>query len=356
MWGERASTRPIVFAGPSLARLPAPLRERIDLRPPVRRDDLTALLKLPPGRAVIIDGLFGQSLAVTPTECRELLLAGWTLWGASSMGALRASELWSLGMMGVGDIYLMMRSGVVTADDEVAVGYHPDTHEELTASLVHVRAVLSRLERKAPRARRRGRPSRRRAHLLAGAQAAAALVTWAQAGMSPERLESAARWSREPLPSEGPGRGACGAGGEQRTSGHEHERQRHPHRLDLARPAGRPSPAAAPRVVDYFHRNQEHFAPWAPPRPTGYHAESAWRERLAAAQEQQDGRGTSLRLMLLSRTQAGQPVVGDISFHRHRPGAVHGVLPRLPVGPGGRGPGRDARRARRWPSTTSSTR
>jgi hypothetical protein len=139
--------RPIVFAGPSLAHLPAAERARLDVRPPARRGDLEALLQREPGVAVLIDGLFGWSLAVTPTECRELLLAGWTLCGASSMGALRASELWSVGMVGIGEIYTMLRLGHIRADDEVAVAYHPDTHAEISASLVHVRYLLDRAER-----------------------------------------------------------------------------------------------------------------------------------------------------------------------------------------------------------------
>jgi hypothetical protein len=144
--------RPIVFAGPSLAQLPAAERARLDVRPPARRGDLEALLRREsPGVVVLIDGLFGWSMAVTPTECRELLLAGWTLCGASSMGALRASELWSVGMIGIGEIYLMLRLGHIRADDEVAVAYHPDTHAEISASLVHVRYVLDRAERELSR-------------------------------------------------------------------------------------------------------------------------------------------------------------------------------------------------------------
>jgi hypothetical protein len=145
------AARPVVFAGPSLAHLPAAERARLELRPPARRGDLEALLQRErPGTAVLIDGLFGWSLAVTPTECRELLLAGWTLCGASSMGALRASELWSVGMIGIGEVYTMLRLGHVRADDEVVVAYHPDTHAELGASLVHVRAVLTRIARHLP--------------------------------------------------------------------------------------------------------------------------------------------------------------------------------------------------------------
>jgi hypothetical protein len=142
-----AEPRPIVFAGPSLAHLPAATRSLVELRPPARRGELEALLQRDrPGVVVLIDGLFGSSLAVTPTECRELLLAGWTLSGASSIGALRAAELWSVGMIGIGEVYAMLRLGHIRADDELAVAYHPDTHEELGASLVHVRYVLDRIK------------------------------------------------------------------------------------------------------------------------------------------------------------------------------------------------------------------
>ncbi|QFS52829.1 TfuA-like protein [Nostoc sphaeroides] len=141
---------PVVFAGPSLSQLSEIERCRIDLRPPVRRGDLQALLSIDSPRTVIlIDGLFGTSMSVTPTECRHLLQKGWLVVGASSMGALRASELWSLGMVGVGDVFTLFRIGVLRSDADVAVAYHPDTFEEITASLVHVRSILSVLEQSA---------------------------------------------------------------------------------------------------------------------------------------------------------------------------------------------------------------
>lgn len=139
--------KPIVFAGSSLGPLAEDRRGRIELRPPVRRGDLELLLDgRPPGTAVLIDGFFGSNLSVTPTECRQLLDAGWRLLGASSMGALRASELWSVGMIGVGEIFMLFRLGVLRSDADVAVALNARTFEEVTASVVHVRAVLSLLE------------------------------------------------------------------------------------------------------------------------------------------------------------------------------------------------------------------
>jgi hypothetical protein len=137
--------RPIVFAGPSVAGAPSGLLEQIDLRPPIRRGDLTELAAEEPGQVLIIDGLFGTSLAVTVTECRELLEHGWDVVGAGSIGALRAAELFSMGMVGVGDIYTLLRLGVIRSDADLAVAYDPDTYRELTVSLVEVRAALGKL-------------------------------------------------------------------------------------------------------------------------------------------------------------------------------------------------------------------
>jgi hypothetical protein len=133
-----------VFAGPSGASLQERYAQECRFRAPIRRGDLDALVsEEPPGVVLILDGLFASQLAVTPAECRAALFRGWTLIGASSLGALRAAELWSVGMIGVGDIFNLLRLGILSADAELAVTYHPDTFEELTVSLVHVRAFLA---------------------------------------------------------------------------------------------------------------------------------------------------------------------------------------------------------------------
>jgi TfuA protein len=132
----------VVFAGPSAAGIPAAERSVLVMRPPAIRGDLDALVDGPPCRVLLLDGLFGQSLAVSVLECVRVMSAGFELWGASSLGALRAAETWSHGMIGVGDVYLMLRSYDGCSDDEVAVAYHPETFQELTVSLVQVRALI----------------------------------------------------------------------------------------------------------------------------------------------------------------------------------------------------------------------
>jgi hypothetical protein len=41
--------------------------------------------------------------------------------GASSMGALRAAELDSMGMVGIGTVYQYYRDGIIESDDDVAI-------------------------------------------------------------------------------------------------------------------------------------------------------------------------------------------------------------------------------------------
>ncbi len=58
------------------------------------------------------------------------------------MGALRAAELDTLGMEGVGEIYRAYREGRLVADDEVALLFDPETFIPLSEPLVNIRATL----------------------------------------------------------------------------------------------------------------------------------------------------------------------------------------------------------------------
>lgn len=131
----------VVFLGPTLAREDAERVLDAEYLPPICRGDLA---KLPEHvRFVgIIDGEFYQSLSVSPKEVVKLLRRGVTVFGASSMGALRAAETWKLGMIGVGQIFEMFRDGILDADDEVALVYERDTYRNLSTPLVNLRAAL----------------------------------------------------------------------------------------------------------------------------------------------------------------------------------------------------------------------
>ncbi|RQU50044.1 TfuA-like protein [Burkholderia cenocepacia] len=134
----RRREQPIVFGGPSLRLARTAYPDAFDYRPPIRRGDLHQLLDIAPeqrGCILITDGVFGESMAVSPCECIDVIRAGWLILGASSVGALRAADCCSIGMIGVGDIFFGYKMGYYHSDADVAVLYQSTTHEECTVSI-----------------------------------------------------------------------------------------------------------------------------------------------------------------------------------------------------------------------------
>ncbi len=134
--------RVVIYTGTSINYHDAKKILDADYRPPVKRDDIKKLMKNPPDIIGIIDGIFFDSAAVAHREIIEIIKIGTTVIGGGSMGALRASELDSYGMIGVGKIYEMYRSGILESDDEVAVTFDAETMEALSIPLVNLRATL----------------------------------------------------------------------------------------------------------------------------------------------------------------------------------------------------------------------
>ncbi|MBK9033189.1 MAG: TfuA domain-containing protein [Myxococcales bacterium] len=144
----RADGATIVFVGPSLpAAEVRALAPDAELRPPVAALDVVRLLRRRrPARLVIIDGYFERMAAVWHKELLLALEHGVEVWGAASMGALRAAELDRFGMRGVGSIYRDYRRGRLIGDAEVAVAHLPAEggYLALSVPLVNVRAVVAR--------------------------------------------------------------------------------------------------------------------------------------------------------------------------------------------------------------------
>jgi hypothetical protein len=134
--------RVVIFTGTSINYHDAMKILDADYHPPVKRNDIKKLMRNPPDIIGIIDGVFFDSAAVAHREIIEAIKNGIIVVGGASMGALRASELDSYGMIGVGNIYEMYRVGVLESDDEVAVTFDPDTMEALSVPLVNIRATL----------------------------------------------------------------------------------------------------------------------------------------------------------------------------------------------------------------------
>jgi hypothetical protein len=137
--------RVVVYTGTSINHHDAKKIMDADYRPPVKRNDLKKLMRNPPDIFGIIDGIFFDSAAVAHREIIDAIKSGVIVVGGASMGALRASELDSYGMIGVGKIYEMYRDGVLESDDEVAVTFDADTMEALSVPLVNFRATLGSL-------------------------------------------------------------------------------------------------------------------------------------------------------------------------------------------------------------------
>jgi hypothetical protein len=133
----------VVFLGPSLDRRAALAILGADYRPPAARGDITRAVS--DGARVIglIDGVFFQESSVGHREILGALKRGVRVVGASSMGALRAAELHTLGMEGVGEVYRMYRDGVLVSDDEVALAFDPESCTALSEPLVNIRATLA---------------------------------------------------------------------------------------------------------------------------------------------------------------------------------------------------------------------
>lgn len=139
--------RVTIFLGPSM---PVEDARRIlpgaTFRPPAAQGDLLhALDRDRPDVIGLIDGTFHQNLSVWHSEVCYLLHRGVAVYGASSMGALRAVETERYGMVGIGAVYRWYRDGVITGDDEVALLHGDDSvgFRPLSLPMVNIRASVS---------------------------------------------------------------------------------------------------------------------------------------------------------------------------------------------------------------------
>ncbi len=107
--------------------------------PPAARGDVARAAETF-GAVLLLDGVFHHELAPTP---KEVLAAARRvrLYGAASMGALRAVECRPYGAVALGAIARWYESGAIDGDDEVAVAMHPQTHAPLSVPSVNVRYV-----------------------------------------------------------------------------------------------------------------------------------------------------------------------------------------------------------------------
>lgn len=136
--------KPVVFLGPTLAHDEARTVLDAEYLPPAAHGDVLRAALRRPQAIGIVDGVFEHVPAVWHKEVLFALSEGIHVYGASSMGALRAAELDRFGMRGVGEIYRAYAEGVLEDDDEVAVAHAgaEDGFQALSDPMVDVRATL----------------------------------------------------------------------------------------------------------------------------------------------------------------------------------------------------------------------
>lgn len=101
-------------------------KDLIVVLPPVAGGDLYKIHNhSSPFLVAIIDGYFENKISVWHKEILYLLSKNVPIFGSSSMGALRASEMARFGMAGVGNIYKKFADGTYEDDDEVTVSHGP---------------------------------------------------------------------------------------------------------------------------------------------------------------------------------------------------------------------------------------
>jgi hypothetical protein len=141
--------RCIIFLGPSLTRKDARQILDAEFRAPAAQGDIFRACAEKPAAIGLIDGVFKDTPTVRHREILWAMSQGIPVFGASSMGALRAAELSGCGMIGVGLIYRWYRRFALLPDDAVAVTHGPAAlgSPPLSDALVDIRQSLSAARR-----------------------------------------------------------------------------------------------------------------------------------------------------------------------------------------------------------------
>lgn len=137
----------ILFIGPTISITEAKkyLANALYL-PPVKCGDVIKCMMYKPKKIGIIDGCFENIGAVWHKEILFAIEHNIQVYGAASMGALRAAELADFGMIGIGQIFSDFYSGKLCDDDEVAELHRPgkSDYESITDSMVNIRGTLTK--------------------------------------------------------------------------------------------------------------------------------------------------------------------------------------------------------------------
>jgi len=134
---------PIVFLGPSLSIEKARKIINAEFLPPAKKGDFIKLSLTSEKKIIIlIDGVFLQDYPPTPIEVFQVVNKNnFQVYGASSLGALRAVELEKFGMNGYGRVFELFKKDIINSDDEVAVTFD-NSYNLLSEAMIDIRYNL----------------------------------------------------------------------------------------------------------------------------------------------------------------------------------------------------------------------
>ncbi|WP_313525115.1 TfuA-like protein [Shinella sp.] len=138
----------VLFVGPSLPDAAALCGDAVQVLPPAAHGDVLTAVRKGAVAIGIVDGNFEHVAPVWHKEILHALEEGVTVFGAASMGALRAAECDAFGMIGVGRIYADYAAGHRIDDADVALLHGPAElgYPALSLPLVNADATLDRLD------------------------------------------------------------------------------------------------------------------------------------------------------------------------------------------------------------------
>jgi hypothetical protein len=137
-----------VFTGPTISPAEAARELEAVYLPPAADGDVYRVTLKRPLAIGIIDGYFQSRPTIRHKEILWAMTKGVHVFGSSSIGALRASELAAFGMEGVGTIFESYRDGILEDDDEVAIVHGPAENGFVAGSeaMVNIRHTLLKAE------------------------------------------------------------------------------------------------------------------------------------------------------------------------------------------------------------------
>ena len=140
----------LIFVGPSVTsefRKSLNKKEEVIIKPPIQAGDIWKIISEEKdiSHILIIDGYFYTKLSVLHKEILSAINQNKNVIGAASLGALRAKELNSYGMIGFGEVFNFYNQFPHTGDDEVGILHTDDLeYENLSIPLINLRILLNK--------------------------------------------------------------------------------------------------------------------------------------------------------------------------------------------------------------------